>query len=487
MFSKNKIRSRLLVCLTCAVAVFMAFDACTAGGFFRRFIGCRATPVRSCNVTYDASSSYPVSYAPSNGCETTVTYTEPAYEYSTTGIVYEKPIHELTGCPAPTCHDCTVTACDGMCGDYSDVCGGGGEVINECDGVIDFGYSDCCGNNPQTDQGHFNEGNGDEGDVHDGTAPDSQVVETHGEGEVTDDGNDDDTIVEDDDIVPDANAVDHAENLQPSTIDSRAAEPEFDDGQSEFAPSETVPSDFDTPLATEPEREVTDDLGDDLFRTGESARTETPPADSTDSLDTLFGNESTETPDAAMPDQEDIDDLFDDDGPAPAQPAPSAPEGDTADEDLDEIFGQDSTTDATTTTDDFEGLFDESGASDDESSDDLDDLFNTGSDKKADADDVENGDLDALFGQSSPEDVADEATHTISYIARVMPYRTWWDNTGSYQTIGRLLLIGNGHVRLLKSNGRTCVVTFDRLSDADLGYVKSQVEQYEGSLKVANK
>ncbi len=51
--------------------------------------------------------------------------------------------------------------------------------------------------------------------------------------------------------------------------------------------------------------------------------------------------------------------------------------------------------------------------------------------------------------------------------------RTWIDNTGHYHVEGRLIEINSDNVRLLKSNGRTCTVAFERLSEADAAYVKS--------------
>ena len=51
--------------------------------------------------------------------------------------------------------------------------------------------------------------------------------------------------------------------------------------------------------------------------------------------------------------------------------------------------------------------------------------------------------------------------------------RTWVDNTGQYETVGRLIVIADDFVRLLKSNGKTCTVSNDRLCKADAAYVES--------------
>lgn len=53
-----------------------------------------------------------------------------------------------------------------------------------------------------------------------------------------------------------------------------------------------------------------------------------------------------------------------------------------------------------------------------------------------------------------------------------MPVRKWVDNTGNFETHGRLVKIGDNFVQLLKENGRYAKVSFDRLSDSDLHYVQ---------------
>jgi hypothetical protein len=52
--------------------------------------------------------------------------------------------------------------------------------------------------------------------------------------------------------------------------------------------------------------------------------------------------------------------------------------------------------------------------------------------------------------------------------------RLWIDNTGNYSTRGRLISLLEGHVRLLKENGRTTTVPLSRLSVGDLEFVHRQ-------------
>lgn len=52
--------------------------------------------------------------------------------------------------------------------------------------------------------------------------------------------------------------------------------------------------------------------------------------------------------------------------------------------------------------------------------------------------------------------------------------RTWVDNTGRYSTVGRLLAIDGGVVRLAKENGALATVPLSRLSQSDLEFVSRQ-------------
>jgi hypothetical protein len=53
--------------------------------------------------------------------------------------------------------------------------------------------------------------------------------------------------------------------------------------------------------------------------------------------------------------------------------------------------------------------------------------------------------------------------------------RDWLDNTGRHGCRGKLILVLEGKVRILKDNGKTSTVAMRRLSTADAEYVQSQV------------
>jgi hypothetical protein len=60
--------------------------------------------------------------------------------------------------------------------------------------------------------------------------------------------------------------------------------------------------------------------------------------------------------------------------------------------------------------------------------------------------------------------------------------RQWVDNTGEYKVKGRLILILDGKVRLLKETGRTTTVPLGRLSPADRQYVEEVISRYGADL-----
>ena len=62
--------------------------------------------------------------------------------------------------------------------------------------------------------------------------------------------------------------------------------------------------------------------------------------------------------------------------------------------------------------------------------------------------------------------------------------REWTDNTGSYKTVGRLVVISKDFVRILKQNGKEIQVKLDRLSESDLDYVLDVAKKLSG-LRVA--
>jgi hypothetical protein len=70
--------------------------------------------------------------------------------------------------------------------------------------------------------------------------------------------------------------------------------------------------------------------------------------------------------------------------------------------------------------------------------------------------------------------------------------RQWVDDSGSFRVEGRLILILDGKVRLLKETGRTTTVPLTRLSNADQRYVEEVISRYgsdlsqQGTLAAAN-
>jgi len=61
--------------------------------------------------------------------------------------------------------------------------------------------------------------------------------------------------------------------------------------------------------------------------------------------------------------------------------------------------------------------------------------------------------------------------------------REWTDNSGLFRVQGRLVLILEGKVRLLKETGRTTTVPVERLSEADRSYVAEVVARYGADLE----
>lgn len=59
--------------------------------------------------------------------------------------------------------------------------------------------------------------------------------------------------------------------------------------------------------------------------------------------------------------------------------------------------------------------------------------------------------------------------------------RRWVDNTGEYSCQGRLIDVRDGQIRLMKDNGRTSTVPFERLSKADMDFVQRQASAQEAA------
>jgi hypothetical protein len=77
-------------------------------------------------------------------------------------------------------------------------------------------------------------------------------------------------------------------------------------------------------------------------------------------------------------------------------------------------------------------------------------------------------DVEDLFGLLD----VDSETSNVSTTKPIAPeFRLWNDNTGSFQTTGKLVSITETHVRLLKDTGKYTTVPKERLSAEDLKYV----------------
>ncbi len=73
------------------------------------------------------------------------------------------------------------------------------------------------------------------------------------------------------------------------------------------------------------------------------------------------------------------------------------------------------------------------------------------------------------------EDLFDEAKQ----FAPMETVRTWTDNSGLYRVNGKLAVILDAKVRILKENGRITTVPFARLSRADLDFVQFHAERQQ--------
>jgi len=180
-----------------------------------------------------------------------------------------------------------------------------------------------------------------------------------------------------------------------------------------------------------------------------------PPSPQPDGgFDDLFGGNGADEP--AMPAET----------PAPAEPAPPAAPAEDAGDGLDDLFGE--------TTDEPPAPADEPA------SDGLGDLF--GGDA---ADEPAMPSEPAPAETAPPEEPApaepagEEPESTDDPFDNLFgevetpaePVRRWIDDTGHYETVGRLVEVGIDSVRIFKSNGRYTTVPRHRLSSHDLIYV----------------
>ena len=232
---------------------------------------------------------------------------------------------------------------------------------------------------------------------------------------------------------------------------------------------------------------------------------------------------SADTAELDAPPEPETDGLFDDPVARPAQPS-SEPEdefdfGDEpgglfdepADEPMDEPADEGGLFDEPADEDDG-GLFDEpAGEPRDEPADEgglfdepADDggLFDEPADEPMDEPADEGGlfgepadeDDGGLFGERSLEEARPEETDeqdgglfgTFGQVLREpgglasAELRQWVDNTGRYSCRGRIVRVTDGHVKILKDNGRTSTVPFYRLSGLDLDFVYRQASALEG-------
>ncbi len=190
-----------------------------------------------------------------------------------------------------------------------------------------------------------------------------------------------------------------------------------------------------TPPSTTPATPPTEE-SEDIFGPTSEPGESTPPA-------------TTPTTPAETP-ETDTDDLFGtsttEETPAPSTPAPTEP---TTDEGAtDDLFGEGAGTTEDAATPPTEGA-EATETPADEATDD-DNIFGTST-----------GILREPGGLASAE------------------VRTWIDNTGKHSCRGRLVRFLDGHVRILKDNGRTTTVPLYRLSTNDLSFVNRQASAQE--------
>ena len=226
--------------------------------------------------------------------------------------------------------------------------------------------------------------------------------------------------------------------------DDPAAEPGAEEEDDLFGPAEEE-EDLFGPADEEPaddlfgpveEEEVMEEETDDLFG----------PADEEEPADDLFGGDAEEDlfgGEEAV--EEETDDLF---GPV---------EEEVMEEETDDLFGP----------------------ADDAADDAADDLFGP-----IEEEEVMEEETDDLFGPTEEEsmeeesDPADDLFGAAPVPAEALGMRSWVDNTGLYTTNGRLLVIGEDYVQLLKDNGNTTTVPLRRLSDADQLLIEQVVAAY---------
>jgi hypothetical protein len=230
----------------------------------------------------------------------------------------------------------------------------------------------------------------------------------------------------------------------------------------------------------------------DAFSEEPPAQEELPPQD--DLGDDLFGGPAPE-PESAPPAQDDFgDDLF---GPPAEESAPPEDGAGFGDDLFDEPAAEPA--DEAAAEDIFGPPADEGG---EPPADDGfgDDLFDMPAEEAAPpeaappADQEEDAGLDDIFGRARSTDRQVAAAPVTAAPAPPRDshrrgMRTWTDDTGVYQTVGRLVVIARTHVKLLKDNGRYATVPLHRLSDRDMAYVLAVADQLTrgGAARIASR
>lgn len=255
-------------------------------------------------------------------------------------------------------------------------------------------------------------------------------------------------------------------------------------------PTEEMPADDlfgDEPVAQEPEQAFDDEP---MF--GDEPSFEEQPAfgDEPAEGDDLFGEPAEEAPFDDAPMNEGTDDLFGEE-PMPEEPAAEEPQ--------DDLFGGFGEEEAADTFDEpappaeepvgeedlFGGFGDEPEAPAENMAPPAeepaeDDLF--GGFGEDEADDFGGDDLfDAAPEDAAPADQeAEDDLFDFGSILREpggvqsVVDRTWVDNTGRFSTVGRLIAVDGGTVRLAKPGGGIATVPLGRLSQSDLQFVSRQ-------------
>ncbi len=258
--------------------------------------------------------------------------------------------------------------------------------------------------------------------------------------------------------------------------------------QQPFTPAPTQPAPTRTPLTPDPQPAPRDESLDDLFDDprqpaprGESEPAPQPaPEQPSEPLNDLFDTPASPpesqppSPESnpATPADDPLNDLFSD----PPEAQPTAPANDP----LDDLFGD--PTPATPTTNERPAA---------PASDPLDDLFGDPTDSGASNRPVRNPIASGrrVTERSMARSIQDpnSATRAVSTV-EPLAVRRWVDDSGWYSIEGKLIALLDGKVRIEKVTGRTCTVSLDRLSRADVAYVqgvRGRVERH-GSLQLTN-